>query len=246
MAQPALLVFDLDGTLIDSSLDLCLSVNAMLRNLGREALPASVIASFIGDGAAALVRRALEAPQPPPAEPDRSQISEAEFRAAYDFFIRYYREHKLDNTLMYSGAMESLRSIRERAPDTLMAVLTNKPVRPSREICRDLGMSEFFFQIYGGDSLPTKKPSPEGLLALIAEANTLLQQRPAPGRASSGPLQAAEVIMIGDSAVDVATARSAGVRSLGCTFGLAPDSLAKTPPDILVHEASQWPAALGF
>ena len=237
MSVPRLLVFDLDGTLINSSLDLCNSVNAMLEHLGKPPLPNAVIASYIGDGAAMLVRRALG----DPGDLDASVHDESVLREALDFFIRYYRVHKLDNTLVYEGVLASLAHIRSRHPHILMAVLTNKPVGPSRDICTQLQLAPFFFQNYGGDSFPTKKPDPQGLRTLIAEANAILAER-----FNSEPLRADEVVMIGDTDVDVLTGRSCGARTLGCAFGLSPHALAGAEPDALVDHASEWPAALGL
>jgi phosphoglycolate phosphatase len=110
-----------------------------------------------------------------------------------------------------------------------MAVLTNKPVGPARAICEGLGLSPYFFQIYGGDSFPMKKPDPMGLRALMAEAGATEE----------------ETLMIGDSDVDVRTARNAGAWVLGCTFGLATESLLEAEPDVLVDVASEWTLALG-
>ena len=164
MPLPRLLVFDLDGTLIDSTLDLCNSVNAMLAHVRKPPLPPAVIASYIGDGAAMLVRRALG----DPGDLDTSAHDETTVRDAMHYFIAWYREHKLDNTRLYPGVLESLQSIRGRHPQLLMAVLTNKPVGPSRDICTQLGIAPFFFQNYGGDSYPTKKPDSQGLLTVIS------------------------------------------------------------------------------
>jgi phosphoglycolate phosphatase len=110
-----------------------------------------------------------------------------------------------------------------------MAVLTNKPVRPAREILEGLGLAGYFVRIYGGDSLPVKKPDPKGLLLLMEEIGAL----------------PAETIMIGDSKVDVQTANNAGVWSLGCAFGFGPQNLMDVPPDILVDSARDWSAVLG-
>ena len=123
-----------------------------------------------------------------------------------------------------------------------MAVLTNKPVNPSRQICDALELAPFFFQNYGGNSFTTKKPDPEGLLTLMREADELLKKREERAR----PLSPSEVVMIGDSDVDVLTARRVGARAVGCLFGLAPHSLSAVPPDRLVHHASEWPQALGL
>ena len=160
--SPRLIVFDLDGTLIDSRRDLCNSVNAMLDHFGRPKLPEEVIAGYIGDGASMLVRRALGDPE--------GDVHDEEFvTEALRFFLEYYKVHKLDYTYVYPGVMEALAAIRAARPETLMAVLTNKPVNPSRAICDHFGLSQYFFQNYGGNSFHTKKPDPHGLLALIAD-----------------------------------------------------------------------------
>jgi phosphoglycolate phosphatase len=234
MRPPQLLVFDLDGTLIDSSLDLCNSVNAALLHVGKQELPHAMIASYIGDGAAMLVRRALG--DPGDLDALRPDLGEDLFRRTYDFFLRYYREHKLDNTRCYNGVMDSLTRIRADHPNLPMAVLTNKPVNPSREICTALGLAPFFFQNYGGNSFETKKPDPIGLLTIVEEASSLLGSRLSPE----------DAVMIGDSDVDVLTARRCGARSLGCAFGLAPGALASAGPDALVDHAHEWQAALGL
>jgi phosphoglycolate phosphatase len=236
MALPRLLVFDLDGTLIDSSVDLCNSVNAALMHVQKPMLPNTLIASYIGDGAAMLVRRALG----DPGDLDGLVTAQGDelFRRTFEFFLSYYREHKLDNTRCYEGVIEALTEIRSRHPLLPMAVLTNKPVIPSREICSALGIAPFFFQNYGGNSFETKKPDPAGLLALMDEAASLL--------ALPTPLPADEAVMIGDSDVDVLTARRCGVRSLGCTFGLAPAALAAAVPDATVDHPRDWPGALGL
>jgi phosphoglycolate phosphatase len=232
MHAPRLIVFDLDGTLIDSSLDLCNSVNAAVRHVGMRPLPNELIASYIGDGAAMLVRRALG----DPGDLDGLQPNESLFERAYRYFIEYYREHKLDHTRCYPGVLDALTEIRDRHPELPMAVLTNKPVRPSRDICAALGLAPFFFQNYGGNSFATKKPDPEGLLTLIAEA----RERFAPG------LTPSETVMIGDSDVDILTARRAGALAVGCAFGLAPHTLAAAKPDAVVAHASEWPLVLGL
>jgi phosphoglycolate phosphatase len=238
-AAPRLLVFDLDGTLIDSSIDLCNSVNAALAHVGKPSLPNALIASYIGDGAAMLVRRALG----DPGDLDALHPSDGDdlFHRTFEFFLTYYRVHKLDNTRCYDGVIEALTQIRARQPDLPMAVLTNKPVNPSRDICSALGLAPFFFQNYGGNSFETKKPDPTGLLALIDEASFLLAER-----ASAAALIPGEVVMIGDSDVDVLTARRCGTRFLGCTFGLAPASLAAAEPEATVDHPLEWPSALGL
>jgi phosphoglycolate phosphatase len=240
MERPRLVVFDLDGTLIDSSLDLCNAVNAAMTGVGKSTLPDALIATYIGDGAAMLVRRALG--DPGDLDALNAAAGDALFHRAFELFLDFYREHKLDNTRCYKGVLDALRTIREQHPRLPMAVLTNKPVNPSRQICDALGLAPFFFQNYGGNSFMTKKPDPEGLLTLIGEAGDLLRREDS----GAAPLAPAEVVMVGDSDVDVLTARRVGATSVGCLFGLAPHSLETVPPDRLVEHASEWPQALGL
>ncbi len=221
-----LLVFDLDGTLIDSEQDLCNSVNAALLHVGRAPLPEPVIASFVGNGAPMLLRRSLASGDG--IDPD--EVDEEHLTQAYPFFLQHYRAHKLDFTYAYPGVLDSLAALHTASDGTTraMAVLTNKPVGPARGICEGLGMARYFLHIYGGDSFPTKKPDPLGLCSLMEETGA----RPE------------ETVMIGDSMVDVLTARNAGVWSLGCAFGFGPQNLMETPPDVLVDTAADWVAAL--
>ena len=227
-----LLVFDLDGTLIDSAQDLCNSVNATLEQFKRPHLSDEIIAGYIGNGALTLIRRAFAADDG--VEPTEELLAEA-----YKYFLDYYREHKLDYTYAYEGVLEALDALhkvhdqlelprRAASPRRAMAVLTNKPVRPAQAICEALGLAPYFLNIYGGNSFATKKPDPEGLLALMKEADATPE----------------ETVMIGDSQVDVQTARNAGAWCIGCTFGLAPGSLEVIPPDILVDSPVDWTAAL--
>lgn len=209
-----LLIFDLDGTLIDSRLDLIHSVNAMLRHCERPELPDDVIASYVGDGAPMLVRRAIG-----------EAASEAELRAALDYFLGYYRLHKLDHTVVYAGIPEVLARLAEPVNGThrLMAVLSNKPVNPSRDIVQALGMGDYFVSVYGGNSFPTKKPDPLGVQTILQETG----------------IAPADAIMIGDSGIDVQTGRNAGLWTCGVTYGFAPHTLEDGPPDVMVDKPSE-------
>jgi phosphoglycolate phosphatase len=215
-----LLIFDLDGTLIDSRLDLIHSVNAMLRHIGRPELPGDIIATYVGDGAPMLVRRAL-------GDPD----DESSVQRALEYFLSYYREHKLDNTHVYPGILETLVQIRRgtNGRPRSMAVLSNKPVNPSRAIVEALGMKDFFAQVYGGNSFPTKKPDPLGAQKLLEEIACHPQ----------------EAVMIGDSANDVLTGRNAGLWTVGVNYGFAPQTLDLTPPDVRVDTVQELVEVLG-
>jgi len=226
---PRLLVFDLDGTLIDSQIDLANSINAMLVHLGKPELPHAVLLGYIGDGATMLVRRAL-------GDPEGDVHDEEYVNTALEFFLATYRVHKLDFTYVYARVAEALAAIREAGAGIAIEVLTNKPVNPSREICAHFGLDRYFFQIYGGNSFHTKKPDPSGLLTLMAEASAL--------GGSAAKITAAETVMIGDSEVDILTARNCGARSIGCSYGLAPQSLAAAAPDAIVDSPLEWLAVL--
>jgi len=222
-----LVIFDLDGTLIDSRLDLVHSVNAAIRHIGRPELPDDVIASYVGDGAPILIQRALGG----------EVVDDAVVRQGLQFFLSYYREHKLDHTTVYGGVFEALQSIQNsprqssngnHSPNSnvvtrQMVVLTNKPVVPSRAIVEALGMGPFFSQIYGGNSFATKKPDPEGARKLLEESGA----RPE------------ETVIVGDSHVDVETGQNAGLWTVGVTYGFAPHTLHGNPPDMLVDTPSE-------
>jgi len=218
-AQIKLLIFDLDGTLIDSRKDLVNSVNAMLRHLHRPELPPEVIASYVGDGAPMLVRRALGDPD------DQRVVIEA-----LEFFLAYYRAHKLDNTHVYPGTAEALEILHraENGGGRRMAVLSNKPVNPSRQIVTALGLGHFFDHIYGGNSFPTKKPDPLGAQTLMQEAGATPDS----------------TLIIGDSSVDVLTGRNAGTWTCGVTYGFAPQTLQTPTPDLLVDSLAELAEAL--
>ena len=210
-----LVIFDLDGTLIDSRLDLVHSVNAALRHIARPELPDEVIASYVGDGAPILIQRALGG----------EAVEEPLIRKGLEFFLSYYRAHKLDHTTVYAGIPEALAAIQASANGSArkMAILSNKPVVPSRAIVDALGLGHFFSQVYGGNSFTSKKPDPEGARKLLAEYGV-------------EPRHAA---IVGDSHVDVDTGRNAGMVTIGVTYGFAPHTLVGDPPDVLVDHPDE-------
>jgi phosphoglycolate phosphatase len=168
----------------------------------------------VGNGAPVLIRRSLG-----------EQATEAEVQEGLEFFLEYYREHELDHTILYPGVRESLDRL--RAAGKRMAVLTNKPVRMSRSIVEGLGVGEHFFQVYGGNSFEFKKPNPIGVDALMKETGATREA----------------TLMVGDSSIDVHTARNAGIRCCGVTYGFQPETLADPAPDLLVdrmEELADW------
>ena len=207
----SLLIFDLDGTLIDSRLDLAHSVNATRKQAGLMPLEHDLIYSYVGEGAPVLIRRAMG-----------PQANDGEVAQALEFFLDYYRHHALDYTVLYPGVRDSLERLHDAGEQ--LAVLTNKPVRISHLVMKGLKLEHLFFQIYGGNSFDFKKPHRIGIDTLRAEAQA----------------RAEETWMVGDSFVDVLTARNAGVASCGVAWGFQPETFAEYPPDVLVERMEDF------
>lgn len=203
-------VFDLDGTLIDSKLDLVNSVNAMLRQTSRPELPVDLVASYVGHGAPRLIASVLG-----------PESSEADRRQGLELFLANYRDHCLDFTRPYPGVIEGLRSL---APLPL-SVLTNKPIDLSLRILDGLGLSGFFRSSYGGDSFSTKKPDPAGVLQILRELG----------------VPPAETAMVGDSDVDIQTARNASMKAVAVSYGFGKYDRIANPADIYVDRLDDLP-----
>ena len=205
-----LIIFDLDGTLIDSSVDLAVSMNATREHFGLTPLDPKLIYSYVGNGAAMLMRRSM------PADASEEQLDQA-----LAFFLKFYRGHALEHTHLYSGVREIIEELSGNGHT--LAVLTNKPERISFDIVRALGLHECFVRVYGGDRFAHKKPNPVGILQLMSDAGK------EPG----------QTLMVGDSAVDVQAARNAGVRSCGVLWGFQPESFQLEPPDTVISEPQE-------
>jgi phosphoglycolate phosphatase len=217
VATPAYehVVFDLDGTLIDSRADLAAAVNHVRACLGLPSIVPETVYAYVGDGARALVERALG-----PADADRVP-------AALALFMDYYAAHLLDATRPYPGVAETLERLAARG--IALSVLTNKPVGMSRAILEGLGLLPRFVEVIGGDSLPTRKPDPAGL--------ELLRGLTATPRA--------RVLLVGDSPVDVQTAAAGGVAFCGVAWGLQPAALRAARPERLIDTPQELLAVVG-
>ncbi len=205
-----LIIFDLDGTLIDSSRDLAISTNATRAHFGLPPLDQQIVNSYVGNGAAVLVRRAME-----------PIVEEGQLADALSFFLTYYRAHALEHTRLYPGVRELVAELAEARHE--LGVLTNKPEKISFDILGALGVQQHFFRIYGGNTFPDKKPNPTGILRMREESG----------------VPARETLMVGDSSVDVETARNAGVQSCGVTWGFQPETFQAVVPDFLIDEPRQ-------
>lgn len=207
LGRVELAIFDLDGTLIDSTQDLVNSVNATRVHMGLGEIEARLIASYVGNGAPVLIQRSLG-----------PEASEQDCLRGLEFFLRYYREHMLDHTDLYPGVREALDEL--YGAGVGMAILTNKPVRFSEAIIEGLGLASHFARIYGGNSFAEKKPHPIGIDTLRSELKA----------------EREGTLMVGDSAVDIRTARNAGVAACGVTFGIQPETFAAYPPDFAIDD----------
>jgi phosphoglycolate phosphatase len=182
MAGPELIVFDLDGTLIDSAAGLAAAINAMLAGFGCEPLSLQEVRRMIGDGVQMLVSRALAA-----------RHCDADPGHAIESFMRHYESDATALTTAFPGAGEALQVL--QAAGIPLAVCTNKPARVTGDILSSLGLVKYFARVIGGDSLPFRKPDPRVLLALV--------------QASAASPESS--LMVGDSEVDAAAARAAGM-----------------------------------
>jgi len=218
-----LIIFDLDGTLIDSEKDLAIAVNATRAEAGLPPLGQKEVDGMVGRGPAELVRRAVG-----------DAVDEKGLRRLLEFFVLYYRKHAMENTRLYPGVAEAVAALHDRG--YLLSVLTNKPTRISRDILARLGLATLMKYIYGTrgplpgpphpegvQSFDQKKPDPIGILTMLKKCH----------------LEPRQAMIVGDSSVDILTGRNAGVWTCGVTYGFQPESLKETPPDLLVDSLSE-------
>jgi phosphoglycolate phosphatase len=212
------LLFDLDGTLVDSRADLIYSVNLMLAELGRRPLADQSVLSFVGEGARLLVERALRAA-------DGREAGEPEIEIALGVFRRHYRAHLFDQTRPYPEVEETL----ERLAGLPKAVVTNKPFDFSVALLDGLGMSKYFIAVIGGDSLSERKPAPAPLL----EAARLCGHRPE------------DCLMIGDTRIDIEAGQAAGMKTCGYVGGFrGAEELERAGADFLIERFGELPGIL--
>ncbi len=219
LEQLRLLIFDLDGTLIDSRLDLVYSINAMRRHFDLPELSGEVIAGYVGDGAAMLVRRSLG-----------EDSNEKVLKEAGEYFLNYYLAHKLDHTKLYEGVLDMLAAAGTSPGGSRrqLAILSNKPLSAALGIIEGLGIASYFVSVCGGNSFGTQKPDPLGARTIMTETG-------------NGPEQ---TMIIGDSSNDIRTGRNAGAWTGGVTYGFAPHTLSVVTPDVVVDTPAELLAVL--
>jgi phosphoglycolate phosphatase len=216
MDRPAALVFDLDGTLIDSRRDITTAINRMREELGLPPILLEAVVTMVGEGARLLVERAL-GPDFPPEQIDRALAR----------YLAHYADVCLDETRPYPGIEEMLEELAGRYP---LALLSNKGEALSRKILAGLGLSRFFGEILGGDSLPTRKPDPAGLRVLAERLGVPLER----------------LLLVGDTWIDAETAHNAGCSFILVEWGFPrPPKLDGVKADLRVAWAGELAAALG-
>jgi phosphoglycolate phosphatase len=214
---PALVIFDLDGTLIDSAPDLAVAINAMLADYGCEPLPVGEVRRMIGDGVAMLVARALAARDCRPPKPDEAERS----------FMRHYESGATSLTTVFPDAARALQAL--SAAGIPLAVATNKPVRIATDILAGFGLAKYFARVIGGDSLPFRKPDPRVVLALLEEFTAAPE----------------DSLLVGDSEVDAATASAAGVPFVLMKHGYRRGPVEAIPCRAALENFAGLPALVG-
>ena len=202
-----LIIYDLDGTLIDSRRDIAEAVNGTLRELGLEDLPVERVSTFVGSGVKNLIEQALKETGGKAGALERS----------IKLFRRLYGEHLLDHTRLYPA----VRKVLEFFKDRKQAVITNKPEDFSHKILRGLGIDSYFFRVLGGDGGFPKKPAPEPLLEIVQSAGVSIEK----------------AVLVGDSATDVETGRNAGVKTLAVTYGFGSRlEIERAKPNLILND----------
>lgn len=190
------IIFDLDGTLIDSSSDLAHAINYMLTSMGREEFSLDEIHQWVGNGAQTLVKRALSG-----SVEIAEEINEKEFKAALGIFLRFYENNLTKWTVTFSRVEETLQALKDAGYK--LVIVTNKPYKFVEPILDDLALKQYFEFHLGGDSLPEKKPNPAPLLHVCEQLDVTPE----------------ECVMVGDSKNDILAAKACNMDSIGVTYG---------------------------
>jgi phosphoglycolate phosphatase len=191
-----LLIFDLDGTLINSALDLALAVNHMLKTINRDTFSENIIHGWVGNGAQTLVNRALSG------QSEIDETLDATFAAeALDIFLKFYAQNLCVATVTYPNVTTTLKALKEKG--YCLAIVTNKPFVFVEPILKGLEMDGLFELILGGDSLSVKKPDPAPLLHVCEQLDVSVEA----------------CVMVGDSKNDILAANACAMQSVGVTYG---------------------------
>ena len=210
-----LLIYDLDGTLIDSCKDIANGVNWALKGLGFRALSEKQISSFVGKGVRNLMQMVLQESSQRKEKPDEKLLERA-----IKLYRNHYQHHLLDKTKLFPSVREVLEHFKGRK----QAVITNKPEDFSRQILNGLGIASYFFCVIGGDRTFPKKPSPEPVLEIMKLARAL----------------PSETVLVGDSDIDVQTGKNAGIKTIAVTYGFGShQEIRHSNPDLILDDLQE-------
>ena len=197
LKNKALIIFDLDGTLIDSVPSLAYSINLMLKELGKDELPQELIREFVGNGADMLVKRALVGKK----EIIDGEIKEDYFQNAKELLLKYYAQNLNQKTILYPDVIDTLDKLKEQG--YTLALATNKPIEFVPDILEYFNLDSYFKVTLGGGSTKHKKPNPEILLKICNDLN----------------IPSSKSLMVGDSSSDILAAKAANMDSIALTYG---------------------------
>ncbi len=206
--KPSGVVFDLDGTLVDSARDLSAALNYVLKKAGRAEIPISLVRNMVGDGARALIIKGFSESGILPGKPEIDNIQTD--------FLDYYYENITDQTIIFPGAMRVIEKLVEM--QVPLGLCTNKAIRLTEKLMTEIGLSDYFAAIVGGDSFDYQKPDPRHLTSTLEMMGSSYHQ----------------AIMVGDSANDIVAARDAGVTSVAVSFGYSKIPVMDLKPDIII------------
>ncbi|VAX06378.1 Phosphoglycolate phosphatase [hydrothermal vent metagenome] len=217
--KPSGVIFDLDGTLVDSARDLSAALNHVLRQASRPEIALSEVRHMVGDGARALIIKGFS---------ETGHLPESgEIDAIQDEFLSYYSDHITDQTLIFPGARHVIETLTEmKIP---LGLCTNKAIKLTEKIMAEFNLADYFSAITGGDSFDYRKPDPRHL------TSTLEIMKVEPERA----------IMVGDSRNDIIAAQRAGIPVIGVSFGYSKTPIAKLNPDIIIDHYDDFLFSLG-
>ncbi len=205
-----LIIYDLDGTLIDSSKDISNSVNGALKELGFPELPESLIRSHVGNGVIPLMKQVLR----------EVSASQDLLERAVDLYKSRYSDHLLDETKLYPEVKTVLEFFKRRK----QVIITNKTAAFSHRILKGLGIDSYFFEVIGGDQSLPKKPAPDSVLTLMTSVGASCD----------------ETVLIGDSTIDIQTAKNAGIKTIIVTYGFdSQANIESSKPDFIVHRLGE-------
>ncbi len=207
--KDAAILFDLDGTLIDTAPDLAASMNFVLQQNGRREIPAADVRNMVGRGARVLMERGMAATGKPATEPEIDQL--------FDQFLDHYLDHIADFSVVFPSVEKTLKDL--RAAGAILAVCTNKPESASIKLLKEFALDGYFSAIVGGDSLAVRKPDPGHVLGTIKKMG---------GHTSTA-------IMVGDSANDIDAAIAAGIPTIGVPFGYTPIPIYELGANLVVE-----------